>query len=298
MRENSKWMETLNQMLGADFVLTEAALQTVIDDELQKDDDQMDMDFIDFCTDLLIDMQDGKLVTLTGGNTGSQSSAAEAAPSNIVLAAEQENSETPEAPVKEVKKKKRRHIGRTLLIAAVLTALLSCTLLVSANKEGYKLNTKLASFVEGVLKVDLSDGKVTPENYTPLDSALMQELANNGFTDIVLPRALLEGEWAVSEVTYQTQELMKTAIVEISDKDTNDIGSIIISRYIKHMNPKGSYLHISNVSQFEVNGLDVTALECENGQSNILYSDMISLTEYLITLPQSLDKAIEIALTL
>ena len=159
---------------------------------------------------------------------------------------------------------------------------------------GFKISTscKLAS-TKIISKSVKSDDKV--DSYELLDTELAKELAENGFTDVLLPEAIFSDDFEITEITYEHFEYTSSANIYFKYKNKRDY--ISISKYaLEELVPDVEYLHVtSNVEAIDVNGTSVYCFSQMRKMSTIAYLD--ELTHYTIQLPTDLETAKEIAKT-
>lgn len=321
MRNNNRLDEFLKSIIASDddavcgLPVDETALEEIIEKELQKSDSEMNTDLIDFCINMIFQAREtvfsqNKTDVLSGSNTSpartkiilptdTRSSSA-TAPTPVAEALPEKKATTSPEELKEIKKqKRRRRLGKTFLIAAIITIIFSFTLSVSAKVFDFQIDEKIFALFEKDAKVDFGHAKTTPETYNTPDTDLTRELAENGITPVLLPSALLDGDWTIGDITYDKQELNTTASIKISNNNHKKIGSIIVTRYNKEGLFDGSIDYVKSKTgiQKNVNGIDIIILEHEK-YTIITYLDANTNTRYSIKLPCNQDEAVVIAETI
>lgn len=318
MRNNNRLDEFLKSIIASDddavcgLPVDETALEEIIEKELQKSDSEMNTDLIDFCINMIFQAREtvfsqNKTDVLSGSNTSpartkiilptdTRSSSA-TAPTPVAEALPEKKATTSPEELKEIKKqKRRRRLGKTFLIAAIITIIFSFTLSVSAKVFDFQIDEKIFALFEKDAKVDFGHAKTTPETYNTPDTDLTRELAENGITPVLLPSALLDGDWTIGDITYDKQELSTKAVVSISNDKYKNNGSIVATKYSKYLE-KYKIIESNTGIQKNVNGIDIIIFQYDK-YTTISYFDSTAQITYLITLPCNQDEAVVIAETI
>lgn len=240
--------------------INEANLRQIIDEETEKPEDEMNPDLIEYCLDML-----------NKENTD-------------ISNAKSETSATKHTSIK---------FKKIVSVAAVVAILFIGTLTASAVIFDVNLFDGLVEVYTDYVRIhfDKSDDKA--DSYELSDTELAKELAENGFTDVLLPEAIFSDDFEITEITYEHFEYTSSANIYFKYKNKRDY--ISISKYaLEELVPDVEYLHVtSNVEAIDVNGTTVYCFSQMRKMSTIAYLD--GLTHYTIQLPTDLETAKEIA---
>lgn len=253
----------LNKVFNSEpikFTLSE--IEMMMDEELDKDPDEMDTDFIDMCMDVL--------------ETG--------------YAAEEE----------KLKKKisRRMKLSKILLTAIIITTAAGISIPVGAKYIESDVSDKIVQFCYDYFNVDLRNGKTHAQNHIYNDGNIVNTLKDEGFDNVILPLEIANSLCNMESI--QKDEFMATASMKCEIKERNINCAVTISRYDEEVSFCVGQTKASNgfdsVKQLTLNGMDVIVFS-DSETSCILYVD--DLTEYDIRLNNcDIETAVEIAQTL
>lgn len=258
MISDKEFLEFLNDnSLGE---INNDTLKQIIDEELEKSEKEINPDLIEYCLDMINK-------------------------NNAV--ATNENAE------KSATKHVSIRLKRIIASAAVVAILFIGTFTASAVIFDVNLFDGLVEVYTDYVRINFDKSDDKADSYKLLDTELAKELAENGFTDVLLPEAIFSEDFEITEITYEHFEYTSSA--NICFKYKNKREHIYISTYaFKELVPDVEYLHItSDVEAIDANGTTVYCFSQMKKLSTIAYSD--GLTHYTIQLPTNLETAKEIA---
>ena len=255
--------------------LTVEELENIIEEELQKDESEMDPDLIEYC-----------LYYISKAETdGSKEKKADSAGNNKIT----------EPPAADKLKKSRFNskLKKLLIIAATIALLLVTTGIatVATNK---KVKNSAISFYENHIQVHFDKQK--DESGIP-GTEIAAELRKHDISDLKLPAMFLSSDCIYENITENNTEDMRIISLSYS---TNKLSGRVSIREFKSEEfiPSVDFQNTTSYSQAEelsVNGLTVFVIEREDSCS-ITYLD--NTTQYVIHLETNFENAVEIAKTL
>ena len=268
---NSEFMNILND---DSLELTVEELENIIEEELQKDDSEMDPDLIEYCLYYI-----SKAET-EGGKEKKADSAG--------------NDKITEPPAAD-KLKKSRFNGKlkNLIIAATIALLLVTTGIatVATNK---KVKNSAITFYENHIQV-LFD-KQKEESGIP-GTEIAAELKKHDISDLKLPAMFFSSDCIYSNILEDNTENLKS--ISLSYRTKKLSGQVSVSRfYSEEIIPPVDFHNTTSYSQAEeitVNGLTVFVIE-QGDLCSIVYQD--NLIQYMMYLNTDFASAIEIAKTI
>lgn len=296
MRNDSELNKASEDIISDDLLVSEEAIEAIIEEELAKSEAEIDTDLIDFCADLLLDIQDGKLSPVTAKIDAAVLPSCEIPKETCANEPPADNGK-----LKEIKKRKRyRRLGRSLLIAALVSMVCMFTLSASAKAFDFRIDDALLSvFNKDTVKLDFGQAKTQPEQYSDERNALVQELKENGISPVNLPEALINGDWQIGEITYDKQVSSNVATIEISNEKYKQRGGIVMTYFSDF--PSDGFADIILESetgeQLTINGVDVLIIK-QKKYTVVKYDDVNSQIRYSIMLPCSQEEAVTIMNTL
>ncbi len=261
MISDKEFLEFLNdKALGE---INEENLRQIVEEEMEKSEEEMNPDLIEYCLDML-DKQ------------------------NTVVADEKSE--------KTANKYISIRLKKIVSVAAVAAILLVGTLTASAVIFNTSLFDGLVEVYKDYVRINFDKSDDKADSYELMDTELAKELAENGFTEVLLPAAIFSEYFEIINIEYEHFEY--TDCANISFKYKNKSGSIIISKYaFEELVPDVEYLHVTSaVEAIDANGTTVYCFSQVRKLSTIAYSD--GLTHYNIQLPTDLETAKEIAKTI
>ena len=255
--------------------LTVEELENIIEEELQKDDSEMDPDLIEYCLYYISKAE------ADGGKEKKADSAGN-----------DKNTEPPAAD----KLKKSRFNGKlkNLLIIAATIALLLVTTGIATVATNKKVKNSAISFYENHIQVHFDKQK--DESGIP-GTEIAAELRKHDISDLKLPAMFLSSDCIYNNIFEDNIDGLK--VTSFSYRANNLSGKVSIRKFYSNesvlpidFNNTTSY---SKVEELSVNGLTVFVIEQENFCS-IAYQD--NLTQYMMYLNTDFAETVEIAKTL
>ena len=255
--------------------LTVEELENIIEEELQKDESEMDPDLIEYCLYYI-----SKAET-EGGKEKKADSAG--------------NDKIAEPPAAD-KLKKSRFNGKlkNLLIIAATIALLLVTTGIATVATNKKVKNSAISFYENHIQVHFDKQK--DESGIP-GTEIAAELRKHDISDLKLPAMFLSSDCIYDNIFEDNIDGLK--VTSFSYRANNLSGKVSIRKFYSNesvlpidFNNTTSY---SKVEELSVNGLTVFVIEQENFCS-IAYQD--NLTQYMMYLNTDFAETVEIAKTL
>lgn len=255
--------------------LTVEELENIIEEELQKDESEMDPDLIEYCLYYISKAE----------ADGGKEKKADSAGSNKIA----------EPPAAD-KLKKSRFNGKLkkLLIIAATIALLLVTTGIATVATNKKVKNSAISFYENHIQVHFDKQK--DESGIP-GTEIAAELRKHDISDLKLPAMFLSSDCIYDNIFEDNIDGLK--VTSFSYRANNLSGKVSIRKFYSNesvlpidFNNTTSY---SKVEELSVNGLTVFVIEQENFCS-IAYQD--NLTQYMMYLNTDFAETVEIAKTL
>ena len=254
---------TLKEVLKVNFLsFSKEEIENIMEEELEKAPEEMDTELIDMCLNVL---------------TGEPK---EKADENLAV-----------SPAVSDKKAKRINFKKGILVAAIITLLISIAIPVSANVYNIDIPENILKIYEEFFALDFEKGKQNKN--------LSVILTENELNDIILPRYLYT-QCEISDFEKTDEKLLSHISFNFTCKEDNIYGRARLDSMENKMEflngemmVDGSY---NQVKQLIVNGIDVVVFS-ENDDCFIVYS--VNNVEYHIVVKGvSFNKAVEIASTL
>ena len=255
--------------------LTVEELENIIEEELQKDDSEMDPDLIEYCL---------YYISKAEADGGKEKKADSAGNDKIA---------EPPAADKPEKSRFNGKLKKLLIIAATIALLLVTTGIatVATNK---KVKNSAISFYENHIQVHFDKQK--DESGIP-GTEIAAELGKHDISDLKLPAMFLSSDCIYDNIFEDNIDGLK--VTSFSYRANNLSGKVSIRKFYSNesvlpidFNNTTSY---SKVEELSVNGLTVFVIEQENFCS-IAYQD--NLTQYMMYLNTDFAETVEIAKTL
>lgn len=255
--------------------LTVEELENIIEEELQKDEAEMDPDLIEYCL---------YYISKAGADGGKEKKADSAGNDKIA---------EPPAADKPEKSRFNSKLKKLLIIAATIALLLVTTGIatVATNK---KVKNSAISFYENHIQVHFDKQK--DESGIP-GTEIAAELRKHDISDLKLPAMFLSSDCIYDNIFEDNIDGLK--VTSFSYRANNLSGKVSIRKFYSNesvlpidFNNTTSY---SKVEELSVNGLTVFVIEQENFCS-IAYQD--NLTQYMMYLNTNFANTVEIAKTL
>ena len=247
--------------------LSEQELESVIDTELEKPANTMDIELIEQCLDALDDL-----------NT------------NKTCITDKKESDKDRVPGRMTHKFKR--IFAALVAAALLFV---SAISVSAFVFDVDLFNGIIEFYDDYIRIRFNNRDDRANEYELLGSELAKKLAENGITPVLLPEAMLMDGYVIESIEYEKTEVVITANIHYTLRGKE--GHIVIDKYAqKEAVPSVEYLYPdAKIRKIDASNLSVYIME-QNGKGTIAYQDY--LTVYFIVTPLYYEDAVEFAKTI
>lgn len=255
--------------------LTVEELENIIEEELQKDDSEMDPDLIEYCL---------YYISKAEANDGKEKKADSAGSDKIT---------EPPAADKPEKSRFNGKLKNLLIIAATIALLLVTTGIatVATNK---KVKNSAISFYENHIQVHFDKQK--DESGIP-GTEIAAELRKHDISDLKLPAMFFSSDRIYSNILEDNTENLKS--ISLSYRTKKLSGQVSVSRfYSEEIIPPVDFHNTTRYSQAEeitVNGLMVFVIE-QGDLCSIAYQD--NLIQYMMYLNTDFASAIEIAKTI
>ncbi len=270
---NIDTIKKILELKSLPFTLEE--IESIMDEELSKDPDEMDTDLVDMCVDIL---EQGY--------------------------AEQENEsgrDSGQKREKTEKKPKMKKFTKVLLIAAIILLLIVIAVPVGAVVIHNEASEKIVRFYNDCFHVNLRNGDTDAEHYSDENDDLIRDLRKLGFDNIILPSDLLKFDYSEDIVIQKTEHIF-SATAKTEAPESGIHGAIHIARYDEIASfAMGNCIIASeykNAKQLNINGLDVLIFG-RNDSTDIIIDYLDNNTDYHITLSGcDIDTAVKIAQTL
>lgn len=244
----------------------EENLNRIIDEEMEKSEEEMDTELIEYCLDKLSNLEAETPDTEEKKGNGDSNG-------------------------KHIRLKFKKIIAITAAIAVLFVGMLS----VSAVVFDVNLIDGIVELYNDYIRINFDKTDNKANEYQLLGTELAKELADNGFSVVLLPEAFFSEEYNITKMEYETFEYINS--VNIMFEYKNKLGNIQISEYaIEEIVPDVEFLNVtSNIEEIEIGNITVYCF-MQNKSAAITYRDGLSV--YFIQLPMNLDEAIEFAKTI
>ncbi len=271
-------IELLETLKSKSMTLSLEDIQGIMDEELNKNPEEMDAELIDLCADVLDNAYfgtQGEVITLENNS--------------------EENQDNTKTHAKRIK------FSKVFLIAAVFIIIASIAIPVSARYVHNETSDKIVQFFSDHFKMNLREGNQNANYHSNDNVNLISELENAGFDKIILPAAFLNDNYSKEDIRITENDSSLSADVDFK-LDNNMTGCIGITKYksadIGEMLVGQGEIgkQYDSAKQITINGMDVLIFSSSE-QAYICYVD--NDIDYSISvLNCDLDKGVEIAKTL
>ena len=236
--------EDLNKLLKAKpLTFTYAEIEQMMDEEMAKDPEEMDTEFVDLCVEVL----------------------------SKAISEEAEKNTNP--------KNKRIKIGllRIVAITAIFALILGTAVTVSAKYVYNDTSDKIVKFYEDHFSINLRNANTSDDMQFDNSADLIAELKENGFGNIVLPKALLGNEYTYSFKIAENNDNIITALIDFENTNDNNEIRATITQYKNGIdflldNDMQITSEYDSAKQLSLNGFDVFVFGSK-GTSTITYID-------------------------
>lgn len=255
-------------------ILSKEELEDIIENELKKNESEMDPDLIEYCIYSINRLESA------------------------------ENKEGADEKILKFEKKEERpdikqiaHKGRkSIVTAALVAALCAVTVIVSLAVSNGNVKNSAVDFYDNHVRVYL-DGNADDDSNEIMffGSVLDSELEKQGFAEIMLPGEILSDKCEIMNVQYEKQDNLLSAMIPYRLNGTS--GIVRIRKYSnKDIMSAIDFRNCNNrVEQIEIHGIPVYIIG-QGEYCSIAYQK--GLTQYVITITSDMDEAIELAKTI
>lgn len=245
--------------------LPKEELERIIEEELNKPENEMDADLIEYCLDALNEIENNNLVEIKAERT----------------------SDSKEKLINKPFKKFFAMVAAVAILAVGSLSVFAAVSDVSILDGLVELYNKYI-----VVRFDKSDDKA--DDYELLGTELAEELKENGIYPVLLPEALLSDESKITEIEYQFWDVLTSVTISFSYK--NEKGYVSINQYDPIVESgESEYPNAKYKTTIDVNGIQVHIFE-QNRKGTITFKD--GHTEYTIISSMNVEQAIEFAKTI
>lgn len=262
--------ETLIKILSEKSMpFSEKEIHEMLDAELEKDPAEMDTDFVDLCLDVL-DGKYGEGYYVEDDDNDDNNSGSADKDTDTDNGAEDK---------KDKPNKKKIKFGKALLIAAVITVTLACSITAGAKLVQINASDDTVTYNGDHFSINLNgkDAENTVED-------IVQTLTEDGIENVVLPSAILNDDYVIRD--YNNSE--NTASFHFESNTSEIYGDLIISKFGDEYNFSAGQFDMNDeyysVEEINVNDIDLLLLQSED-IFTILYID--NNNEYTITIHNS-----------
>lgn len=262
--------ETLIKILSEKSMpFSEKEIHEMLDAELEKDPAEMDTDFVDLCLDVL-DGKYGEGYYVEDNDNDDNNSGSADKDTDTDNGAEDK---------KDKPNKKKIKFGKALLIAAVVTVTLACSITAGAKLVQMNASDDTVTYNGDHFSINLNgkDAENTVED-------IVQTLTRDGIENVVLPSAILNDDYVIKD--YQSSDNNLNFMFESNKSDIYGTVDIII--YDDKFNFSAGQFDMNDeyysVEEINVNNIDLLLLQSED-IFTILYID--NNNEYTITIHNS-----------
>lgn len=251
-------LEMINSKLIA---LSESKIKALINKELEKDAEEIDMDYIDLCYELLA----------------------------------MKKTSNPEKTIKLANHKKVK-LFRVLIAAVIITILVLTTVTVSAYMLDFDIPNYIAQLIEGNAQIDtnLENADTTADSYALTNTDLAQKLAEYGVSPITFPKEMVKEDCSIKSIENMTTDESIQKNIYVRFEYFGNSGSLSVSQSNADYEWVGeeTVIDVKSAEMLQANGMDILVFE-QDGNCSIIYMD--HLTKYNISIECDMDTAIDFA---
>lgn len=259
--DKKELLEMINSKLTD---LSEDDIKVLINKELEKNTEEIDMDYIDLCYEL--------------------------------LAIKKSNSQE-----KDIKVSNRRKIIpiRVLIAVAIIILFVGTTFTVSAYFFNFNIPQHIAQLIEGNAQIDpnLENTDKTADSYLLTDTDLAKQFAEYGIAPVTFPEEMIDEKCSIISIENMTTDESVQKDIYVRFEYLGTAGSLSIPQSSEEYDWVGeeTVMDTDSADMIRANGMDIIIFERDNN-CIILYQD--NLTRYQIYLESELQTAIEFAKTI
>lgn len=233
--------EDLNKLLKAKpLTFTYAEIEQMMDEEMAKDPEEMDTEFVDLCVEVL-----SKAI-----------------------------SEEAEKNPKQKTKRTRLKLARIFAVAIIIVLSIGFAIPVSAKYVYNDTSDKIVKFYEDHFSINLRNANANDDIQFDNSADLIAELQKSGFDNVMLPTALLKDDYTYTVDINEDNEFI-TALINSENKNAD---TTIVIYITKHKNGISKFLdgtlqmnnNYDSAKQLSLNGVDIFIFGSKN-ESAIIY---------------------------
>lgn len=268
--------DTLLETLKSDsmsFTLSE--IEEMMNEELNKDPNEMDTDLVDICADI---------INKAYAQTKEVASDILTNPKDTV-------------PAQKENKRKRIKFGKILLAAAIIAIICVIAVSINAKYVHMEASDNIVRFFENHFNVNLRNGETDAQEHSDPNNELVHQIQAFGIDNVILPAELLSDQYK-TDITFTNDDAFYNTVEICFESKNEDIsGNVVID---KHKTDDTLFIigqgqmaeQFNTVKQITVNGMDVLVF----GSDTRCFIDYIdNETEYTISVECTFEQAIEIA---
>lgn len=223
-------------------------IEQIMESELQKKPEDIDMELVDTCMNYLIECSEQK---------------------------------TPDIKDNSAVSKKRIKLSRILVAAVIVVLCLSIGITAYAKIDFASLSDKFVQMFSDHATIEYSNKDITEQTTSVEESKLYKELEDGGIKNIVLPAEFYSAPYENVSWTNDSALTEVEFIVELNDlKVVTRITTFTDEKWIANSDIRGGF---TASKQLEVNGMDVYLFERDGNNSkeiNTTISYQVGLTQY------------------
>lgn len=252
----------LLEMINSKLIdLSKSEIKALINKELEKDAEEIDMDYIDLCYELLA----------------------------------MKKTSNPEKTTKLANHKKIK-LFRILIAAVIITILVLTTVTVSAYVFDFNIPNYIAQLIEGNAQIDtnLENADTTADSYMLTNTDLAQKLAEYGVSPITFPEEMINEDCSIISIENMTTDESVQKDIFVRFEYFGNAGSLSVSQSNADFEwvGKETVMEVNSAEIININGMDILIFE-QDGNCSIIYKD--HLTKYNISIECDMDTALSFA---
>lgn len=246
--------------------LSEENLNRIIDEEMEKPENEMDTELIEYCLDRLNNLEEKTPDTHEKKGNGDSNG-------------------------KRIKYKFKPIIA----VAAVIAVLLIGALSVSSVVFDVNLFDGIVEIYQDYIRINFDKTDNNSDVYQLLGTELAKELADNGFDPVLLPEEIFSTNCEIVNIEYETGQFLNSANIKF--EYNKDKGFILIDKYsMDEIVPDVEFPNVtSSIEKLEIGNISVYCF-MQGDSASIAYRD--GLNVYFIQVPMNLEEAVEFAKTI
>lgn len=243
-------------------VMSKQELEEIIENELNKSEEEMDADLIEYCLDSI------KKLELS-----------------------EENNEKEES--------KRIFFVNPKIWRVLIAMSVVLVFGITASAIYFNIPKNIAQLINGNAELDfnLENADTTADEYTLLETDLAKELESFGITPVTFPEAMIRKECKITKIENTTIDETISLDANVEFESTNYKGRFFVTKFKDDLQWSGSdtVMNVKSAEMININGIDIIIFEKEKS-CTITYKD--NLTEYTFLLECDFETAKEFAKTI